>query len=424
MVTKYEEYVEIDEEKNQKEIIKLYDLNQELVLDYYEDEFHIYLRDLATGKEIAKFQYGEEGLSEGYSFTVSPRHNYLIIKEVQEMVSCERLEATIYCLKDIKFETPRRVEDYARLSAPWFNSYTHLSFFFDDRDNERTILLQGQKNGDVELIDVYQFGGVEVNVTSPNVKLAQFYKVTSYPSVQLDTKIRDHIQGTYLRPHTLINSLDKLEPNRFQELKTIDINTNLKEYIQFLKDKCSSTKKLTHVIILDNRFCDFPAKLARELDSHGFDYSVVEHNHSNTNSQLVRHYYVISTPLTEVHDLEVQAISLLNKLAKELDVVYEGFGIKEQSLISEKCMRSNSFRLYKELIQGYLNHKLTIEQLQSNLETLFEKHEVIGINEEFGESKLTTLNTLMSNFNNFDFYEISKDELEKVLIQFINKEES
>lgn len=415
MTFKYEEYIEIYESNQEKEIIKLYDLNQELVLDFNEDEYHIYLRDLDTGEEITRFPYGQREGSQGYSFVVSPRHNYLIIKELEEGVSVETLYATVYCLKDINSEKPKYVEELGAPSDPFFRSHSHLSFFFNDGDNEKTIWVQGQTNGDLELIDVYSFGGTKADKHNSKNLYAQFYKIASYPSVELETEIRDHRQSIYLRPRMVVNTLEDMSPSPFEELEPLPLTHSTQPLINFLKEQQPEARSLTHIIVLDTNFSSLPGKLRIELDRHCFSYEIITCEVSAVLEKPSRFYFLISTPLTIDGAAEVQAISLLNRIAKETDAIYEGYTCRHLSNYTETDMQMNSFKLYEELAKGCLARKIKIEELTELINTLSDKHKVLGISEIFSGQQQTLLSDVKQCLNDFSYYEASEEEVEYAL---------
>ena len=157
---KYEETICVEKDDEYQEIIKLYDLNQELVVDYINEPGFVRLIDMDSREIISKFQYGDGDL-EGFSFAVSPRHNYLIVKECREGISLDDLYATIYCLKDKENFKPHNPSQYGPLKSHRFHSHYHLTFMFSNDPEESTVWLSGQEVSDLNVIDVFEYGDFE-----------------------------------------------------------------------------------------------------------------------------------------------------------------------------------------------------------------------------------------------------------------------
>ncbi|NVJ50130.1 MAG: hypothetical protein HWE11_07075, partial [Gammaproteobacteria bacterium] len=77
----YQESLFIDKEGNEQMIIKLFDLQWMLLVDYASAPNIIQVIDMNDNRVLHKVRYGDGDSLEGFSFAVSPFHNYLVVKE-------------------------------------------------------------------------------------------------------------------------------------------------------------------------------------------------------------------------------------------------------------------------------------------------------------------------------------------------------
>ena len=255
---KYEQSIVIETHDKRQEIIRLFDLDQALVLDYNEDENHIFLTDMTSGKVLNKFPYGNGGYLEGFSFAVSPRHNYLIVKEVVYGESYDNLYATLYRLKNISLDDDeckqlKQPIGAGRLMAVKFESYYYLRFLFGDGEHETSIWLQGQSVDNLEVIECYQYGGRKAVEGYPQSYEALLYKVNAYPAVALDPDIRDGVSRYGLSPHTVVNDLATVKRNQLKALSALELNDSLKRHLKALYTR-HDEYLMQHIVLASSCF--------------------------------------------------------------------------------------------------------------------------------------------------------------------------
>ncbi|NQZ11152.1 MAG: hypothetical protein HRT35_28705 [Algicola sp.] len=420
---KYEESLTIDEDGKQQEIIHLYDLNQTLVLDYNQDPSHIVLSDMTTGAVIKRFTYGEnrgdgsdyEGSLEGFSFAVSPRHNYLIIKEAIYGQSVDDLYATLYCLKsclkdcsakDAELKTPRNVESLGALKTVEFHSWYHLTFMFSNDEDESELWVQGQMVDNLELIDHYQYGGSEPVKDAPQCTEAKLYKVNSYPSVPLDHEIRDGGRQFGLAAHTVVNDLNRMKRDQLRALSQIDLD---KEYIAKLYKKHNDFS-IEHLLLASSTFAPDTQAIKSMLDTLDLKFYCAQ---DTTKIDVTLETIVVySSPESSI-SAAMQTITLLSKLAQEHGLVYQGYSVTntQQKALTWQQAIELCFGQYQFLCQSVTDKTLSLDSFIPRFHALAKIHNKLEFDDYFSETQWHKLDTLSTGLSQFDDYDITEAQL-------------
>lgn len=224
----YEDSSQITDNDSDIETIRLFDLRKEVVFDYDNDPYRLQLRDMDTGETLAYFNYGQDngdddfGL-DGLNFTVSPRHNYLIVKEIQYGISLDTVYATIYCLKQPPVDDLADNKNISSNYQSHFTSHHFLTLLFSQDEHESTVWVHGQQIDRLTTIDVYIHGGYK-ECTESGVIQPKMFIETAYPAVPLESILRDREFSGELSGHDVVNSLDKISEQNDKELCELKLN--------------------------------------------------------------------------------------------------------------------------------------------------------------------------------------------------------
>lgn len=403
---KYEEALYLEENRQEKEIIHLYDLQQSLVVDHLDAPNEIQRICMNSGEVIGKYQYGTDGNYDGFSFAVSPRHNYLIVKEIDYGVSYEQLYATIYCLKDLQPNTPSNADEYGLLSSPQFSSFHSLTFLFSNDVNERTLWVHGQEINNIPLIDTYEFGDSIKTTTWSDGKLAQFYKVASYPAIALDKEIRDGSSYNFpnLTRESLINTLDSI--NNAAYIKLCEYPTALlSKSLPAISESLDNSKHLevTHLMYAVNNKRGDIGTFVRELSQLGIPHgeSIVTTDKSD-NTFIASQFSITNVPL-----FITQSIGHFAALCTKHGVIYEG------AILGEHRNEQHRFTLYSSLGSYCARGFVAINDYITLFYLLRRKHSEGKVWENFTPRQQEYLENVSLALSLFDDWEITEDELKQ-----------
>ncbi len=397
---KYEETLFISDKDSETKIVRLHDLGQELVHDEIHDPFHIQLKDMSSGEILMRFDYGQDngdddfGL-EGFSFSVSPRHNYLIVKEVQYGVSLDNLYASIYCLKNIPCSP---IDEHSGINPEYISTFTShyfLTLLFSPDEHEETLWVHGQAIDRLNTIDVYRFGGVKKGLNDDNVSLAKFHIESSYPAVKLELALRDRRFQGNLTDSQIVNSLQQVSLESDKKLCTLDCRT--------LLPIDSHAKMLRHSLLGSRIFkCDLTS-LQAKLNSLGIQSALLSVNSKHAKPVSLLFIY---TQITSSQTTNMIAIELINSLAQEYLAVYDGFEcVEDIQPISWDEQPSVSFGFYAQLSCSVVEAKMTVSEFYRAFNQLTMKHQIHGVSEFFSaqqEHKIDAISLLLSQFDDYD----------------------
>lgn len=406
VLMKYEESLYIEESGQEKEIIHLYDLEQSLVVDHLDAPNEVQRICMNSGKVLGKYQYGTDENFEGFSFAVSPRHNYLIVKEIDYGVSYDRLYATIYCLTDLQPNTPPNADDYGLLSTPQFSSFHSLTFYFSNDANEQTLWVHGQEINNIPLINTYEFGDSIKTTTGSDGRLAQFYKVASYPAIALDKKVRDGSSYNFpnLTRESLFNTLDSI--NNAAYIKLCEYPTALvSKSLPAISELHGNLKhiEIAHfAYAVNDEKCDI-GTFIRELSQLGIPHSKSASTTNTTeNVFVVSHFSIMNVPL-----FITQSIGHFAALCAKHGVIYEG------AIFGEHQNKSHRFTLYSSLGNYCASGFVAVNDYITLFYLLRRKHDEGKIWDNFTPSQQHYLEDVSLALSLFDDWEITEDELKQ-----------
>ncbi|GEA10569.1 hypothetical protein [Alteromonas sp. KUL49] len=403
---KYEESLYLEENGQEKEIIHLYDLHQSLVVDHINAPNEIQRICMSSGEVIGTYQYGTDENYEGFSFAVSPRHNYLIVKEIDYGVSYDRLYATIYCLTDLQPNTPSNVDDYSLLSTPQLSSFHALNIMFSNDVNEQTVWVHGQEINNIPLIDTYEFGSSTVATEDNKGKLAQFYKVASYPAIALDKKVRDGSSYHFpnLTRESLFNTLDSI--NNAAYIKLCEYPTALvSKSLPAISELHGNLKhiEIAHFMYaVNDEKCDIRSFI-REMATLGVPCKESVTTIGKTESTLVvSQFSIMNVPL-----FITQSIGHFAALCTKHGVIYEG------AILGEHRNELHRFTLYSSLGNYCARGFVAVNDYITLFYLLRRKHDEGKIWDNFTPSQQRYLEDITLALSLFDDWEITEDELKQ-----------
>ncbi|WP_289028839.1 hypothetical protein [uncultured Paraglaciecola sp.] len=458
--TPYEEHEHTENGNSQRDVIRLYDLGQELVFDSNIDPLHILLRDMQTQVVIARYAYGlvygndEDFGLQAYDFSVSPRHNYLIVKEIQLGPSIDILYAKLYCLKPLPANDFTHNHHVSNNTKRTFESFQFLSFLFSHDQHESTLWVHGEQIDHLTTIDEYKYAHCDVRLSSEedgpqNDKGAVFKIHASYPAVALEEGLRDRKYQMNLHPAQVVNSLEKITAQSDSELCELytrglealyapaALGLELGLGISAENTQTKQTAWLCHSLI-GSRILNLDVEaISLELKRLGF----ICHNllpqdlpsqNSDQNQAKPLARVLAYAPLANQTLFTTHSIALVNKLAQQHHIVYDGFQVCTvnsnalgPSTSSPNALSSNtwpvqptwqqaitlSFKLYKQLGNLLVKQQLSSMLFTKHFERLSKKHQIHGIADLFSPQQNKAIGEVRAALSQFNDYELSDAEL-------------
>lgn len=413
LIMKYEESKVIEDNGQYKEVIHLHDLQQSLVVDHNENPYEIKLLDMQSDEVLATFKYGYNEEHEGFSFTVSPRHNYLIVKEVQYGQSMDNLYATLYCLKDKKAVRPSKLTTLDSLHSPYFHSFTHLTFLFSADMDENTMWVHGRKIDNLDVIDVYEYGDSEPDENGSNALHAKFYKTASYPMVALDSAFNEGSIGLQsgLTADTVVNNFADLKRKEFKAVCAFDLHPFSGAIPEILvKSDGAENIYLSHSMLGSITLKSNTTAFKEELKKLTLSFSGV------LDEKSYLEYISISLPLAPNAEYIKQSIAHLSRLCSEYGVIYQGFFIGKNKVVNTWQQALNESFLLSQALAEYLDKNLLSMSAYTELfYKLMRKHQAVDLMPHFTELQQQSFTDIDTALSQFDDWDIQEEELRQTI---------
>lgn len=419
----YQESLFIDKEGNEQMIIKLFDLQWMLLVDYASAPNIIQVIDMNDNRVLHKVRYGDGDSLEGFSFAVSPFHNYLVVKEAAYGQSSDDLYASIYCLRDLASLPLQNTTGNPVATIPMFSSHRHLTFMFSSDSEEQMLWVAGQQSGDLELLDEYQFHQSAQPSNDDSLPQAQFFKVASYPYVKLDPRIRDGNSTEYLTPSLVVNDLTRIEREARQQQFAFRLHKEYQELLtslvaNFDAQQPSDTSQLRFVQTCVSNDKPLVNKMGfeRALQQLNLTYVVM----FNESEEGGRYYWYIEQPMLSDPAYLLQSVVLLNELCGRHGLVYEGVQLSADAP-PKGWQEAMFFSLggYIAYCSSFLSDNINNDSFIQLVSDLMAKHRYFNFNEFYSESAYDFVESLRLAFNQFDDWEIKEPELRQKVVSAI-----
>lgn len=409
---------------NNLEIIPLDDLRQALVFDEQNDPYRIQLRNIDTGETLAFFNYGQDnggddfGL-EGLSFSVSPQHNYLIVKEVQNGISLDILYASVYCLKQpIVSSEFMRSQTGSRPYQSHFTSHHFLTLLFSTDEHENTLWVHGQQIDQLTTIDVYRYGGWQTT-DQENVFTPKLFIENTYPAVALESTLRDREFTASLSGHDVVNTLDKVSEDNDKKLCKLSLDGLLPLNIDVMRLTLGvydtfATLELRHSFIGSRLFNSELQALKAKVELLGMHCQLLAVNPSHKKPVSLLFVYA---PIANNPVFNHQSIELMNQLAQQHLAVYDGFQLsathQQTSIppITWQTQANVSYGYYKQLAALLMANSLRVAHFDSAFNRLMMKHKIHGLWETFNTSQQKSIDSMSLVLSQFDDYDKTDEEV-------------
>ena len=408
---KYEESLYIEENGHYKEIIHLHDLQQSLVLNASENPYEILLLDMQNQQVLARFQYGYSEDYEGFSFAVSPRHNYLIIKEIRYGLSADELYTTLYALTKTQTEhnTCSQTHSsthsrYDQLQPAWFQSYNDLEFIFSNDEEESTIYTHGETIDNLELICTYHAGGTEAD--NRQVKLRQTY---CYPKVSLNSDIVEKRLSLNLANDKVVKNLTQLKREHNKSLFRLNIPTLTQTVNALLNQYYGKTTMHWHHTLLGSSALGSDSdSLTHHLNQLNIPYQKL------TNEDKSIDLISIILPILFEPTYTIQSIEHINQSAAENGFMYLGFSLDQNRKIDHWSYAVNScYALYENLSVMLSDNIISIQDFPEYFHQLQHKHDACHLESFFSPEQRENLASVNQLLEEFDEWQIKAPELKE-----------
>ncbi|WMS86811.1 hypothetical protein [Pleionea litopenaei] len=407
-----QEYIEVSDEGNEKTIIKLHDLNLILMVEHARSPNIIQVLEQDSEELLYSVRFGDGKSLDGFSFDVSPHHNYLIVKEAVYGQSLDDLYATLYCLKDKSPLPYQEKGKEPKAVKPLFHSHYHLTFTFSADLDEQQVSVSGTQTGDLNRIDVYQFAESATASGSNSLPEAFFYPIVSYPQVALDPQIRQGHLDIYLKDHLVVNDLATIKRRAMVEQFALsDFNAwrALLAASQKLSDE-TDKKHWQHSLLCCDAVGSDVAGLQRQLQRSGFTVELLEQSYPEGHFTLCS----ILQPFSSEAQHVLPLMMMLSDLTSRFGAVYQGVQLKGEIDSSDRSFEADSLAHYHLLCLSFAQSLLSLEDFRVLASTLLQKHQALDFDCIFSENASDLVYDIRSALNKFDDWEIKEPELRQV----------
>jgi len=418
----YEERIHTKDNGSGIETIRLFDLRKEVVFDYDNDPYRLYLRDTDSDEALVYFDYGQDNGDDdfgidGLSFSVSPRHNYLIVKEIQYGISLDTVYATLYCLKQPPVDDLADNTTNSSQYQSHFTSHHFLTLLFSQDEHENTIWVHGQQIDRLTTIDVYKHGGYKECPESGVIQPKMFIE-TAYPAVPLENLLRYREFSGELSGHDVVNTLDKISEQDDRELCQLKLNGLLPLNLDVMRITAKINDKTTPVRLchsfIGSRIINGDLKaLQAKVKSLGMSSQLLD---INTAHEKPVSLLFVFTPIAEVEMFNHQSIELMNQLAQQYLVIYDGFQLATPSLINGSLITWEeqpilSYGYYRQLSALLIANSIKASQFYELFNRLMMKHQIHGLWELFTPTQQNNIDDIALVLSQFDDYDKTDEEV-------------
>lgn len=413
-----DETIFIEENGHCREILNLHDRQQSLLLDYRDAPYEIQLLDTPSGQVLARFPYGENEDYEGFSFEVSPRRNYLIIKEIEHGLSADTLYITLYALKAksaltqdgqvLTSEADAASAAHA-LQPGVFESYTNPDVVFSNDVDETTLWLLGNRIDHLPVIEAYHYGDSEIAPGGENARRVTLYQGETYPMVPLAPAISERRVSLNLSADKVVQGLEALQRQQHQSLCRLPLPAaTLANAVAAMLARQETTEGLclVHTLVCCARLGANPEGLVRRLALLQLPHQVLSHPDPSLT------YIEVSLPLIREPSYAVQSVDHMNQLALEQGCLYSGVCIRPPHALSQwQDALDAGFELYRTLAMLLTDRAVSEQDFADSFHQLLEQHERCDFNAGFSDAQCSALEHISLALSQFDDWEIREEAL-------------